>query len=134
MTIGQLSARAGLSTKAIREFEGRGLIYSAGRSEGNYRLFDEWALWCAQVIVALRGLGLTLREIEQLAGVYLGRPDEPIEGHISQLLDRADARIAERVRELKEVRRRIRAFRKQLAGGELSRLAKADPHRTRRRA
>jgi DNA-binding transcriptional MerR regulator len=86
------------------------------------------------VIVALRSLGLTLREIEQLAGVYLGRPDEPIEQHISQLLGRADARIAERVAELQEVRRRIREFRKQLSGGELSRLAKADPHRPPRRA
>jgi DNA-binding transcriptional MerR regulator len=129
MTIGELSARTGLSLKAIREFEARGLIYSAGRSEGNYRLFDEWALWCAQVIVALRSLGLTLKEIEQLAGVYLGRPDEPIEGHISLHLDRADARIAARIGQLREVRRKIHEFRKQLVDGELSRLARTDPRR-----
>jgi hypothetical protein len=52
MTVGELSRRTGLSIKAIREYEALGLIYSAGRSEGNYRLFDETALWCAQVIAA----------------------------------------------------------------------------------
>jgi hypothetical protein len=41
MTVGELGRRTGMSAKATREFEGLGLIYSAGRSEANYRLFDE---------------------------------------------------------------------------------------------
>jgi DNA-binding transcriptional MerR regulator len=41
----------------------------AGRSESNYRLFDSSALWCCQVIAHLRSLGLTIKEIEQLARV-----------------------------------------------------------------
>lgn len=40
----------GLSIKAIREYERLGLIYSVGRSEGDYRMFDASALWCAGVI------------------------------------------------------------------------------------
>ena len=44
MMVGELADRTGLSIKAIRRYEGLGLIYSAGRSEGNYRLFDESAL------------------------------------------------------------------------------------------
>jgi hypothetical protein len=32
--------------KALREYEDLGLIYTVGRSAGNYRLFDEEALWC----------------------------------------------------------------------------------------
>ncbi len=35
MTVGELARRTGMSAKAIREFEGLGLIYSAGRSEAN---------------------------------------------------------------------------------------------------
>lgn len=54
MTVGQLSRRMGLSIKAIRQYEAFGLIYSAGRSDGNYRLFDESALWCVQLIETLR--------------------------------------------------------------------------------
>jgi MerR family transcriptional regulator, copper efflux regulator len=43
MTVGELARRTGLSIKAIRRYEDLGLIYSAGRSEGGYRLFDESA-------------------------------------------------------------------------------------------
>jgi MerR family regulatory protein len=50
MTVGELARRTGLSHKAIRELEGRGLIYSAGRSESNYRLFDQTALWCVGAV------------------------------------------------------------------------------------
>jgi DNA-binding transcriptional MerR regulator len=63
MTVGELARRTGLSIRAIRVYEGLGLIYSAGRSEGNYRLFDETALWCAGAVEKLRSLGLTLAEL-----------------------------------------------------------------------
>src|SRR5215210_6626476 len=103
MTIGELSRRTGLSIKAIREYEARGLIYTVGRSAGNYRLFDESAVWCAQVIGGLRAVGLTVKEIEGLAGVYLNRPDEPIGPHIAPLLARAEQRIDERIAELEQM-------------------------------
>src|SRR5215212_1751968 len=93
MTVGGLSRRTGLSIKAIRQYEGLGLIYSAGRSDGNYRLFDESALWCAQVIETLRSLGLTIREIDQLARAYLNRPEEPIGPRMAALLDASERRI-----------------------------------------
>lgn len=133
MTVGQLAARTGLTIKAIRELEGRGLIYSAGRSESNYRLFDSSALWCCEVIGNLRSLGLTLKEIEQLGGIYLDRPQEPIGPRLAALLDRAERRIEERVGELELVRERIRAFRAQrpdvLAGRAERELARGDPRR-----
>jgi DNA-binding transcriptional MerR regulator len=78
MTVGQLAGRTGLSVKAIRRYEALGLIYSAGRSEGNYRLFDESALWCAQVVSTLRSLGLTIKQIDELGRAYLRRSDESI--------------------------------------------------------
>lgn len=133
MTIGDLSRRTGLSVKAIREYEARGLIYTVGRSAGGYRLFDESALWCAQVIAGLRALGLTIKEIEGLAGVYLNRPDEPIGPHIAPLLTRAEQRIDERIAELEEMRRRIRQYRVQnaaaLAGRAGADFAASDPRR-----
>ncbi len=133
MTIGELARRTGLSIKAIRRYEAAGLIYCAGRSEGGYRLFDESALWCAQVITRLRSLGLTIKEIEQLAGVYLSRPDEPIGPQLAALLDRAERRIDEQVGELEAIRQRIRAYRAEHADALAARagadLAAADPRR-----
>lgn len=133
MTVGQLAARTGLTIKAIRELEGRGLIYSAGRSEGNYRLFDSDALWCCEVIGHLRALGLTLKEIEQLHGGYLDRPDEPVGPKLAALLDSAERRLDERIAGLEEVRERIHRFRAQrrdvLAGEAEHELGGADPRR-----
>jgi len=111
MTVGELARRTGMSAKAIRQFEGLGLIYSAGRSEANYRLFDESAIWCIQVIGNLRSLGITIKEIQQLAAVYLDRPGEPIEPRLAELLDRAEQRIERRREELDRIQRRIREFR-----------------------
>jgi MerR family copper efflux transcriptional regulator len=111
MTVGELARRTGLSIKAIRQYEALGLIYSAGRSEGGYRLFDQSALWCAQVIETLRSLGLTIKEIDQLGREYLHRPDEPIGPRLATLLDRAEQRIDDRIAELTAVRGRIRDYR-----------------------
>ena len=48
MTIGRLSQRTGVPVKVLREYEDMGLIYTVGRSAGNYRLFDEDALCVSQ--------------------------------------------------------------------------------------
>jgi len=120
MTIGELSRRTGTPVKALREYADQGLIYTAGRSPANYRLFDESALWCVAVIRGLRSLGLTLAEIAGLAAVYLGRPGEPIGPHLAGRLDTVRERLEVRIRELTELRRRIDDFeachRRELAG------------------
>jgi DNA-binding transcriptional MerR regulator len=135
MTVGELARRTGMSPKAIREFERLGLIFSAGRSEANYRLFDESAIWCVQVIDNLRALGLTIKEIRELAGVYLERPGEPIGPQLEGLLDRAEQRIEQRRNQLEAIQRRIRAFRSAnktaLVGHSGADLAMGDPRRPR---
>src|SRR2546426_10494145 len=96
MTIGQLSRRTGVPIKALREYEQLGLLYTLGRSESNYRLFDEEALWCVQVIRTMRALGLTLKEIQELTAPYLKRPDTPMGPHIGEKLEVARTRIEAR--------------------------------------
>ena len=133
MTVGDLAARTGLSIKMIRELEGRGLIYTAGRSPANYRLFDDSALWCVEMIRGLRSLGLTFKEIEQLAIVYMQRSDEPVGPHLEELLERVERRMGEQIDELDRLRARLRGFRGQhaseLAGGGDRGLAAGDPRR-----
>ena len=107
MTIGELSRRTGTPAKALRAWTDMGLVYSAGRSPAGYRLYDESALWCITVIGELRGLGLTLAEIRDLAAIYLGRPAEPIGPHLAALLRRARDRANARIRGLVELRERI---------------------------
>jgi DNA-binding transcriptional MerR regulator len=107
MTIGELSRRSGTPVKALRAYTDMGLVYSAGRSPAGYRLFDESALWCAGMIGELRALGLTVAEIRELAGIYLGQPGEPIGPHVAERLRRARARTEARIAELLDLRQRI---------------------------
>jgi MerR family transcriptional regulator, copper efflux regulator len=131
MSIGELSRRCGISVKTIREYEGMGLIYTVGRSPGNYRLFDESALWCVGVIRNLRSLGLTVAEIREIAGIYLGKPDEPIGPHVAIRVRAARSRINARLEELEQLRRRIDEFEAahaaELAGDADSALRATDP-------
>jgi DNA-binding transcriptional MerR regulator len=110
MTVGQLARRTGLTPRSIRRFEGLGLIYSVGRSPANYRLFDESALWCVEIIRNLRALGLTVREIRQLASIYLDGPDESVGPLLAEQLATARRRIDARVAELNRVRDRLDVF------------------------
>jgi len=110
MTVGQLARRTGLTPRSIRRFEGLGLIYTVGRSPANYRLFDESALWCVEVIGKLRALGLTVRQIQGIAALYLDGQDESIGPLLSQQLAAVRQRIDERAAELDRLRERIDHF------------------------
>lgn len=133
MTVGELAERTGVSRKTIRDLEGRGLIYTAGRSEANYRLFDDEALWCVQMITGLRSLGLTLNEIERFGKAYLERPEEPAGPRLELLLERVERRVAEQLAELEQLLGRIEAFRAAnaaaLAGEPGAALGPPDPRR-----
>src|SRR5215831_18313912 len=110
MTIGTLSRRTGVPVKTLREYEDLGLIYTVGRSPGNYRLFGEEALWCVGVVGTLRGLGLTLSEIQQLATTYLGGTDEPIGPRLARTLDAVRVRTQGRIGELEALLARISEY------------------------
>jgi MerR family copper efflux transcriptional regulator len=130
MTIGALSRRTGVPVKALREYEDLGLIYTVGRSAGNYRLFDEEALWCVGVVGTLRGLGLTLAEIGDLTATYLERTEEPIGPRLAEVLRAVRARTEDRITELRQLLQRIddyqSEFGAQLAGRADFRAL--DPH------
>lgn len=107
MTIGTLARRTGVPVKTLREYEDLGLIYTVGRSAGNYRLFGEEALWCVGVVGTLRGLGLTLAEIQELAATYLGQADEAIGPRLAQALRAVRTRAEHRIDELQTLVQRI---------------------------
>lgn len=120
-----------MSIKALRRYEGMGLIYVVARSSANYRLFDESALWCVQMICNLRGLGFTVAEIRALAGIYLGQPSQPIGPHLAEQLRAVRARLDTRMQELQELRQRVDDFATryavELAGRDAADFRSEDP-------
>jgi DNA-binding transcriptional MerR regulator len=106
MTVGQLSRQTGVPIKALRQYTDWGLVYTAGRSPSNYRLFSTDALWCLRQIHQLRGLGLTIAEIHKLATTD-DRSRGPL---LADHLRRARARLDAQIIELQYKRRRLEEF------------------------
>lgn len=61
MRIGELSSRAGVSTRTLRHYEELGLLQSRRRANG-YREYDEHDLAMVDEIRSLAGLGFALEE------------------------------------------------------------------------
>jgi MerR family copper efflux transcriptional regulator len=110
MTIGSLSRRTGVPVKTLRVYADLGLIYTVGRSAGNYRQFGEEALWCVAVVGALRELGLTLSEIQGLVSAYLADSVEPDGPGLAALLKTVRSRTEAQIVELRERLDRIDTF------------------------
>ena len=64
LTIGQVAARTGVATSALRFYEDRSLIVSE-RTDGNQRRYARSVLRIVSVIKAAQEVGLSLREISE---------------------------------------------------------------------
>lgn len=117
LRIGELAARTGVSVKALRQYERLGLVYSAGRTESNYRLFPPEAIACVQAVKLWRSLGFTLKEMAQLARLVDGGPRQDVDRRLLAALRRREQELAERIAELEGRRGAIRAFRERHEAG-----------------
>lgn len=63
MTSGEIARKAGISQKAVRLYDEKGLLKPSEYSEGNYRLYDAEALLVLEKIIALKQIGFSLEEI-----------------------------------------------------------------------
>ncbi|HSX60747.1 MAG TPA: MerR family transcriptional regulator [Tahibacter sp.] len=66
LRIGDLARRSGVSAKALRLYESRGLLKPAAHSAAGYRLYDAAALVRLNQIVLLKRAGFRLAEIGRL--------------------------------------------------------------------
>ncbi|MCR5557252.1 MAG: MerR family transcriptional regulator [Butyrivibrio sp.] len=64
MTSGEIARAAGISQKAIRIYDEKGLLPPVGYSEGKYRLYDKNSLLILEKIIALKHVGFSLEEIK----------------------------------------------------------------------
>ena len=65
MTSGEIAKKTGVSQKAIRLYDEKGLLKPTDYTEGNYRLYDKEALSILEKIIALKQIGFSLEEIHQ---------------------------------------------------------------------
>lgn len=63
MTSGEIARKVGISQKAVRLYDEKGLLKPSDYSEGNYRLYDKEAILVLEKIIALKQIGFSLEEI-----------------------------------------------------------------------
>ena len=106
MTIGAAAAAAGLTPKAVRLYEARGLLTPAERTSAGYRTYTEADLARLHFIAAARNLGLHLNQIgDILAAAQDGQHPCSI---TRELLD-------QRINEIDDVVAKLSALRDSLA-------------------
>ncbi len=105
LTIGQLSARSGVATSALRYYEELGLIRSE-RSAGNQRRYETAELRRVAFIRAAQRVGLTLDEVaEAMATLPEGRT--PTKDDWSRLSRSWRPRIDAQIERLQRLRTKL---------------------------
>ena len=105
LTIGELSARSGVATSALRFYEEQGLI-QAERTAGNQRRYRRAALRRVAFIRSAKRVGLSLEEIsEALATLPEGRT--PTKADWSRLSQSWRPRIDAQIERLERLREKL---------------------------
>jgi MerR family transcriptional regulator, copper efflux regulator len=95
--IGEAARRSGVTAKMIRHYESLGLLKEARRTDAGYRLYDDPDIHTLRFIRRARDLGFSIKEIEQLVGLWQNRRRASADvrriaqGHVAAL----DAKIEE---------------------------------------
>src|ERR1700742_3888036 len=69
-TVGAAAKAVGVSPKAVRIWEAKGLLPPAARTEAGYRLFSDDDISILRFILRARTLGLTLPEIKKILDLH----------------------------------------------------------------
>jgi DNA-binding transcriptional MerR regulator len=111
--IGELAKRTGVSARALRHYEEKGLLEPA-RDANGYRLYDESALAVVAQIKVMLGAGLNAAAIRRyLDCVRIGGRGRTVDlcPALREELDRVAARLAAQQAAAESTRRRLDALR-----------------------
>jgi DNA-binding transcriptional MerR regulator len=104
--IGELALRAGVTRKAIRFYEAKLVLPAPTRAPNGYRVYSEETVEMLRFVKQAGGLGLTLAEIREVIAIRQG--GRPPCAHVHRLLREKAAELDGKLRDLLQVRRRIR--------------------------
>jgi len=106
LKIGDLARQAGVTAKAIRFYERKRILPPATRAANGYRLYGDDAVEMLRFVKRAAGLGLTLAEIKDIIAIRQG--GRPPCTHVHRLLRDKAIELDGKLKDLLEVRRRIR--------------------------
>jgi Cd(II)/Pb(II)-responsive transcriptional regulator len=114
MKIGELASATATPVETIRYYEREGLLPAAARTEANYRMYGADHAQRLQFVRHCRSLDMTLQEIRTLLALQ-DAPAEPCD-EVNALLDAHIGHVAQRMRELRQLEKQLKALRAQCQG------------------
>jgi Cd(II)/Pb(II)-responsive transcriptional regulator len=109
MKIGELAKLTQTDVQTVRYYEQQGLLQAAGRTDGNYRVYDDSHVQRLAFIRHCRSLDMALDEVRTLLR-FIDAPHESC-GDVNRLLDAHIEHVAARLKELKQLERQLKALR-----------------------
>lgn len=113
-TISKLAKLSGVTEKAIRLYEKKGLISTASRSESNYRYFSELHLKELQRISSLKSLGLTLEEIRVIGRSFDNNAEETLNEFYLKQFEKTEIELKLLEKRKQEIAKKINVTQKLL--------------------
>jgi len=101
LLIGEVSTRSGLSRKALRLYEARGILPPSRRTPSGYRTYPLEVVGVLHFITQARRLGLTLAVIGSIVALRCSKPGPCV--HVRTLLERKVADLDNLRRELRHI-------------------------------
>jgi MerR family transcriptional regulator, copper efflux regulator len=105
LNIGQAAGRSGVSAKMIRHYESQGLLKPARRTEAGYRIYDSNDVHTLRFVRRARGLGFSMKEVEQLLGLWQNRRRSS--GDVRRIAQRHIGELEQKIDELQGMRRAL---------------------------
>ena len=106
LKIGEVARRAAVTAKAIRFYERSGVLPPPARGGNGYRLYGKDAVEMLAFVKRATGLGLTLAEIKDIITIRQG--GRPPCTHVHRVLTEKALDLDRKLKDLLEVRRRVR--------------------------
>lgn len=111
-TIGELARECGVTLRALRFYEGKGILAPA--RDGSARLYDDEDVRRLKLVLRLKQIGLSLVEIRDVLEGLLGPGD--VRGRLATLLPRIEAQVIVLEDQRREIERSLEAVASEIAG------------------
>ncbi len=105
MTVSRAARRAGLTPKAVRLYESKGLLDPAPRTDAGYRLYQDEDVEVLRFVRQARALGLNLAEIGEIIDLQR-RGAQPC-GRVLGLVETRLKEVDRALRDLRALRRTL---------------------------
>ncbi|WP_145465893.1 helix-turn-helix domain-containing protein [Staphylococcus pettenkoferi] len=113
-TTGELAKVCGVTVRTVHYYVKKGLIHPISKEHETTRRFDEESKFRMEIILILKGWGLTLKQITQL----LNSQDEESRNHLAVLLEQRTLELKNNIQEQQHIYSRLKEIKKYVTGDD----------------